>query len=149
MVSNARKKLNDFGTERLLLSLQLLNGVVWLVGIVQTSLAGSFPPDPPASQAWQVGSHLVWIWCVLSIVAALAILSKKHWGWWVELFVVLPFPVLIFFFWKEVIPFTIESLDDFMSFIRNVVLTVAIVQLLLYVGRRIEEGNSNLANKAE
>jgi len=134
--------------ERLLLSLQLLNGVVWLFGMVEASLAaGSFPPDPPESQAWLVGAHLVWIWCVASVIAAIAILAKKHWGWWIEVLVVLPFPVLMFSYWREVIPFTVESLEDFMNVVQGVLLSIGTIQLLFYVARRIGKSNASVANE--
>lgn len=140
LIASIRKKLGRITQERFLLAMQMLFAGALLYSMIQSSIvAGSFPPKPPSETLEILIVYSISAWCVLALVAGIAIFFRRNWGWWIELVVVLPFPVLFFIYWREVIPFTLETFSDYKSVAEAVALSAGSLYLPFHVARRLRQ----------
>ncbi|MDQ2986129.1 MAG: hypothetical protein M3R13_05340 [Armatimonadota bacterium] len=75
----------------MLVWLQLIAVAVLIIAFA--FLAISKPPRPIESPVEQLELIGVSLWIIIALVAAIALLKGRRWGWWLEIFVVSPIAV--------------------------------------------------------
>ncbi|MEO7453817.1 MAG: hypothetical protein ABIV13_03530 [Fimbriimonadales bacterium] len=99
--SRARQWLNGPGKNTVIIGWQCFAAsyLLWLV-ISQSVTAGSFPPKRVEDPQTLLLFYGVITWCAFAMIAGIAILCKKAWGWWLELAIMLPAGIgVMIYFW--------------------------------------------------
>jgi hypothetical protein len=124
VISRARVWLNGSGKDKVLIIWQCGAAAVILWAIVAQSIsAGSFPPKKVDDGLVMLAVYGVVLWCVLALIAGVAIFLKRAWGWWLEFAIFVPLAIILLIYIWIYGDLTLNSFADWVGLFGSVMVS--------------------------